>query len=159
MNYIPSCKQASKVIGLRPHSDVDGLTLLTQVNEVQGLQIKRDGKWVPIAPIPGAFVVNVGDIIEIMSNGEYKSVEHRVVVNPEKERLSIAAFHNTTSNAMIGPLPDLINRGEQKQAPKYKTVSTTDYIKLVMSSTLEGKCLIDEMKIRTEAAAAVKKSP
>ncbi|CAL1399406.1 unnamed protein product [Linum trigynum] len=151
MNYYPPCKQASKVTGLSPHSDAGGLTLLTQVNQVQGLQIKKDGKWVPVAPIPGAFIVNIGDIIEIMSNGEYKSIEHRAVVNPEKERLSIAAFHNTNFNAMIGPLPAIIS-GDQKQAPNYKTVSAIDYIKLVVSCKLDGKGLVDQMKIQGEAA-------
>ena len=43
-----------------------------------------------------------------MSNGEYKSIEHRAVVNPEKERLSIAAFHSPNYRTMIGPLPDLL---------------------------------------------------
>ncbi|CAI0396540.1 unnamed protein product [Linum tenue] len=52
MNYYPPCEQASKVIGIAPHSDGSGLTLLNQVNEVQGLQIKKDGKWVPVDPIP-----------------------------------------------------------------------------------------------------------
>ncbi|CAI0396516.1 unnamed protein product [Linum tenue] len=66
MNYYPPCEQASKVIGIAPHSDGSGLTLLNQVNEVQGLQIKKDGKWVPVDPIPGAFIVNVGDIIEVI---------------------------------------------------------------------------------------------
>ncbi|CAN1173753.1 S-norcoclaurine synthase 1 [Linum perenne] len=93
MNYYPPCKESNKVMGLTPHSDAVGLTLLTQVNDVQGLQIRKDGEWVPIEPTPGAFIVNVGDIIEIMSNGEYKSIEHRAMVNPDKERLSIAAFH------------------------------------------------------------------
>ncbi|CAI0471146.1 unnamed protein product [Linum tenue] len=100
---------------------------------------------------PCAFIVNVGDIIEIMSNGEYKSIEHRAVVNPEKERLSIAAFHNTNFNAMIGPLPAIISK-DQKQAPNYKTVSAIDYIKLVVSCKLDGKGLVDQMKIQREAA-------
>ncbi|XWS49217.1 hypothetical protein CRYUN_Cryun13aG0144700 [Craigia yunnanensis] len=92
MNYYPPCAQTSKVFGLAPHSDVAGLTLLIQVDEVEGLQIKKNGNWVPVKPIPGAFIINIGDVIEIMSNGEYKSIEHRTVVNPEKVRLSIASF-------------------------------------------------------------------
>ncbi|CAI0418439.1 unnamed protein product [Linum tenue] len=151
MNYYPPCKKASKVIGLGPHSDAVGLTLLTQVNEVQGLQIRRDGEWVPIIPIPGAFIVNVGDVIEILSNGEYRSIEHRAVVNPEKERLSIAAFHTTNINAMIGPLPDLINKDQKKQQPKYKTISAPEYIKLIISSKLNGKGNIHSMKLEAEA--------
>ncbi|CAI0377031.1 unnamed protein product [Linum tenue] len=127
-NYYPPCKQADKVIGSTPHSDVAGLTLLTQVNEVQGLQIKRNGKWIPIDPIQGAFIVNVGNFVEIMSNGEYKSVEHRAVVNPEKERLSIATFNNPNSNAVIGPLPDILGKDGKKQAPKYKSMSFQEYM-------------------------------
>lgn len=65
MNYYPPCQQADKVLGLSPHSDATGLTLLIQVNEVQGLQIRRDGKWVLVKPISGAFIVNVGDVIEV----------------------------------------------------------------------------------------------
>ncbi|KAG7955756.1 hypothetical protein I3843_11G088000 [Carya illinoinensis] len=81
MNYYPPCMQANKVMGLAPHSDATGLTLLIQVNDVQGMQIKKNDKWVPIKPIPRAFIVNIGEIIEIMSNGEYKSIEHRAVEN------------------------------------------------------------------------------
>ncbi|CAN1173690.1 2-oxoglutarate-dependent dioxygenase 11 [Linum perenne] len=144
MNYYPPCKESNKVMGLTPHSDAVGLTLLTQVNDVQGLQIRKDGEWVPIVPIPGAFIVNVGDIIEIMSNGEYKSIEHRAVVNPNKERLSIAAFHNPYRNAMVEPLPELIN--EKKQA-KYKSISREEFIKLVVTSKLDGKGLLSRLMI------------
>lgn len=66
MNHYPPCSQASKVIGLTPHSDSTGLTLLLQVNDVQGLQINKNGKWIPIKPIPGSFIVNVGDVIEVL---------------------------------------------------------------------------------------------
>lgn len=66
MNYYPPCLQSNRVIGLTPHSDAVSLTQLLQVNEVQGLQIKKNGKWVPVKPVVGAFIVNVGDIIEVL---------------------------------------------------------------------------------------------
>ncbi|XP_057510911.1 S-norcoclaurine synthase 1-like [Actinidia eriantha] len=143
MNYYPPCEHASKVMGLTPHSDATGLTLLIQVNEVQGLQIKKNGKWVPIKPIPGAIIINIGDVLEILSNGEYSSIEHRAVVNPEKERLSIAGFHSPNMIATIGPFPDLVKEG----GAKYKTVNVQDYLKLIVSSKLDGKSLLDHMKI------------
>lgn len=143
MNYYPPCMQANKVMGLTPHSDATGLTLLLQVNEVQGLQIKKNGKWVPVKPIPGAFIVNVGDVIEIMSNGEYKSIEHRAVVNPEKERLSIAAFHSPILDAMVGPLPDLV----KEKGAKYKSMTAEEHRTLVITSKLDGKSLLDDMKL------------
>lgn len=65
MNYYPPCPQPELVHGLTPHSDGVGLTILLQVNEMEGLQIKKDGNWVPINPLPNAFVINVGDILEV----------------------------------------------------------------------------------------------
>jgi isopenicillin N synthase-like dioxygenase len=65
MTYYPPCKQAEKVVGLSPHTDGTGLTLLLQANGVQGLQIRKDGKWVAINALDGAFIVNVGDILEV----------------------------------------------------------------------------------------------
>ena len=65
LNYYPPCKHADKVIGLTPHSDAVGLTLLVQVNDIQGLQMKKNGKWLPIIPAPGAIIVNIGDMLEV----------------------------------------------------------------------------------------------
>ena len=65
MNYYPPCPEPDQVNGLTPHSDATGLTILLQVNEVEGLQIKRDGKWVTVKPLPNAFIVNIGDMLEV----------------------------------------------------------------------------------------------
>jgi len=65
MNYYPPCPQPEKVIGLTNHSDPQGVTLLLQLNEVEGLQIRKDGMWVPVKPLPNAFIVNIGDVLEV----------------------------------------------------------------------------------------------
>ncbi|KAI4312925.1 hypothetical protein MLD38_037712 [Melastoma candidum] len=67
-------------------------------------------KWLPIKPVPRALIVNIGDMFEIMSNGENKSIEHTAMVNSEKERLSIAAFHGIKLEGTVGPLPHLTKR-------------------------------------------------
>ena len=66
MNYYPPCPQPEKVIGLTPHSDADAVTILLQVNEVEGLQIRKNGRWVPVKPMPNAFTINVGDKMEVI---------------------------------------------------------------------------------------------
>ena len=66
MNYYPPCPQPEKVVGLTPHSDGPALTILLQINEVEGLQIKKDGVWIPVTPLPNAFIVNVGDSMEVI---------------------------------------------------------------------------------------------
>lgn len=63
--YYPPCPQPDLVVGLTPHSDAAGITILLQVNDVEGLQVKNDGKWIPVNFLPDAFVVNVGDILEV----------------------------------------------------------------------------------------------
>ena len=66
MNYYPACPEPEKVIGLTAHSDGTGLTMLLQVNKVDGLQVRKDAMWIPIKPLPNAFIVNIGDILEVI---------------------------------------------------------------------------------------------
>ena len=65
MTYYPPCPQPERVMGLTPHSDASGITILLQVNGVDGLQVKKDGVWIPVNFLPDAFVVNLGDILEV----------------------------------------------------------------------------------------------
>ncbi|KAM7505869.1 hypothetical protein LguiB_004773 [Lonicera macranthoides] len=102
MNYYPPCPKPELVVGLRPHSDATGLTVLLQVNGVDGLEVKKDGVWLPVKFQPDSLVVNIGDTLEILSSGAYKSIEHRAIVNSEKERKSIAMFFNPKFEALVG---------------------------------------------------------
>ncbi|WJZ96646.1 hypothetical protein VitviT2T_015310 [Vitis vinifera] len=65
MTYYPPCPQPELVMGLTPHSDATGITILLQINGVDGLQIKNDGVWIPVSFLPDALVVNIGDILEL----------------------------------------------------------------------------------------------
>uniref|UniRef100_A0A5B6ZUG4 Fe2OG dioxygenase domain-containing protein n=1 Tax=Davidia involucrata TaxID=16924 RepID=A0A5B6ZUG4_DAVIN len=144
MNYYPPCPQPELVTGLAPHSDAVGLTILLQLNEMEGLEIKKDGMWVPVKPLPNAFVVNVGDILEIVTNGAYHSSVHRAVVNSAKERLSIAAFYNPRLDGEMGPAPSLVT----PQTPAlFKTVAVKDYLHGLFARELLGKSYLDVMRI------------
>lgn len=65
MNYYPLCLEPEKGISISPHFDSTALTILLQLIEVEGLQIKKDGKWIPVKPHPKSFIINVGDILEV----------------------------------------------------------------------------------------------
>ncbi|XP_030553347.1 protein SRG1-like [Rhodamnia argentea] len=144
MNYYPPCPRPELVIGLTPHSDAVGLTILLQVNEMEGLEIRKEGKWIPVKPLPNAFVVNVGDILEIVTNGTYRSIEHRATVNSMKERLSIATFHNPKLKGEIGPAPSLI--APDKPA-LFKRIGLVDYMRELFSRELQGKSYLDVMRM------------
>ncbi|GAB2299055.1 hypothetical protein Dimus_033129 [Dionaea muscipula] len=145
MNYYPPCPQPDVAIGLTPHSDASALTILLQINEVEGLHIKKDRRWIAVKPLPNAFIVNIGDTLEILTNGMYNSVEHRAVVNSEKERLSIATFHGARLDGEIGPAPSLIT----PQSPAlFRRIKALDYFKAHVSCKLDGKSCMDQLRIQ-----------
>ena len=78
-----------------------------------------------------------------MSNGEYRSIEHRAVVDFQKQRLSIAAFHNANLTAKIGPLPELV----KENGTQYKTIGLLEFFGLIPSSKLDGKSPLDRLRI------------
>nr|ABG66252.1 oxidoreductase, 2OG-Fe oxygenase family protein, expressed [Oryza sativa Japonica Group]BAG87575.1 unnamed protein product [Oryza sativa Japonica Group] len=143
MAYYPPCRQADKVMGLSPHSDAGGLTLLLEINNVQGLQIKKDGKWFSIDAPNGALIANIGDTLEILSNGKFRSVEHRAVINPNKERISAALFHYPSENMVISPLPEFVKDGKVK----YRSISYLDFMKQIFTQQLDGKNRVEVLKL------------
>ncbi|KAM7505868.1 hypothetical protein LguiB_004772 [Lonicera macranthoides] len=145
MNYYPPCPKPELVVGLRPHSDATGLTVLLQVNGVDGLEVKKDGVWLPVKFQPDSLVVNIGDTLEILSNGAYKSIEHRATVNSEKERMSIAMFFNPKFEALVGPSPSLVN---EENPPLFKRTPMEEFVKDFFSRKLIGRTFLEHMKIK-----------
>ncbi|TXG47779.1 hypothetical protein EZV62_027073 [Acer yangbiense] len=146
-NYYPPCPQPEQVIGLPPHSDASSITILHEINDVQGLQIKKDGMWIPVKPLPNAFIINIGDALKILSNGTYRSIEHRVTVNSLKERLSIATFCSPKMDGEISPAPSLVTL----ETPAiFRRISVVDYIKGLFSRKLDGKSYLYSLRIQNE---------
>ncbi|KAI3983220.1 hypothetical protein MKX01_005186 [Papaver californicum] len=99
-NLYPPCPQPELAIGLPPHADRGLLTILVQ-NDVGGLQIKNKGKWVAVNAISNSIMVNTGDHMEILSNGKYKGVLHRAVVNNKKTRISLVMTNGPSTETYV----------------------------------------------------------
>ncbi|KAF8670984.1 hypothetical protein HU200_050256 [Digitaria exilis] len=101
----PPCPRPELVWGLRAHTDAGGIILLLQDDAVGGLEFLRRGEeWVPVGPTQGSrLFVNIGDQIEVVSGGAYKSVVHRVAAGGEGRRLSVATFYNPGADAVVAP--------------------------------------------------------
>ncbi|KAI3927036.1 hypothetical protein MKW92_052141 [Papaver armeniacum] len=144
MNYYPPCPKPELVIGLTPHSDFTGLTILLQVNEVEGLQIRKDERWISIKPLPNAFIVNIGDVLEIMTNGIYRSIEHRATINSTKKSLSIATFHEPKLELEVGPIPSLIT---PETPALFGRFAYEELWEKCMLRKLDGKSFLDHIRI------------
>ncbi|MFK7861145.1 MAG: isopenicillin N synthase family dioxygenase [Granulosicoccus sp.] len=104
LRYIENDLPASNdVVGIDAHSDFECFTILLQGGP--GLQVMNaDDFWIEAPPLPGCFIVNIGDIFETWSGGQFKSTQHRVV-NTGKERYSFPLFFGLDYHTVVEPLP------------------------------------------------------
>ncbi|KZV22084.1 hypothetical protein F511_28325 [Dorcoceras hygrometricum] len=142
VNYYPKCPQPNLTLGLSPHSDPGGMTLLLPDNDVSGLQVRHLDKWITVKPTPNAFIVNIGDQLQVISNGNYKSVEHRVVVNAKKERLTLALFYNPRGDMLIVPAKRLVT---EEHPGLYPPMIFDDYRLYIRTKGLRGKYQVESL--------------
>ncbi|GAB4830801.1 Aconitate hydratase mitochondrial [Ancistrocladus abbreviatus] len=136
-NY-PPCPKPELIKGLRAHTDAGGIILLFQDDKVSGLQLLKDGEWIDVPPMQHSIVINLGDQLEVITNGKYKSVMHRVIAQPDGNRMSIASFHNPGSDALIYPAPALLEKDKEKNSAYPKFVFE-DYMKLYAGLKFQAK--------------------
>nr|XP_020179400.1 2'-deoxymugineic-acid 2'-dioxygenase-like [Aegilops tauschii subsp. strangulata] len=97
INYYPPCPDPTVTMGLFAHCDRHLLTVLSQA-DIAGLQARHGERWLLVHPIPGAFVVNFGHQMEMVTNGVLASVEHLAVTNSAVARMSMATHVNPTGH-------------------------------------------------------------
>ena len=89
--------------GVGEHTDYGLLTILKQ-DAAGGLEVKSRSGWVPAPPIPNSFVCNLGDMLDRMTGGRYKSTPHRVHNVARRDRLSFPFFFDPNFNAEVKPI-------------------------------------------------------
>ncbi|OAY33053.1 1-aminocyclopropane-1-carboxylate oxidase [Manihot esculenta] len=137
-NY-PPCPKPDLIKGLRAHTDAGGIILLFQDDKVSGLQLLKDDQWIDVPPMRHSIVVNIGDQLEVITNGKYKSVEHRVVAQTDGTRMSLASFYNPGSDAVIYPAPALVEKEAEEKKQVYPKFVFEDYMKLYIGLKFEAK--------------------
>ncbi|RCV19953.1 hypothetical protein SETIT_4G017200v2 [Setaria italica] len=147
-NYYPRCPRPDLVVGLKPHSDASVITVVLIDDAVSGLQVQKPndgaGVWYDVPIVPNALLVNVGDAIEIMSNGFFVSPVHRAVTNAERDRVSLAMFYTLDSEKVIEPLPELV---DEKRPRRYGKTTTKDYLAVLFEMFARGGRAMDTVKI------------
>ncbi|CAI0425358.1 unnamed protein product [Linum tenue] len=143
VNFYPKCPQPDLTLGLSSHSDPGGMTILLPDENVAGLQVRKAGNWVTVKPVPSAFIINIGDQIQVLSNAIYKSVEHRVIVNSAKDRVSLAFFYNPRGDLLIGPSKELV---KPDQPALYPSMTFNEYRLFIRTKGPCGKAQVESIK-------------
>ena len=110
-------------MGVHHHSDAGALTVLLQ-DDVGGLQVYRDGFWHDIPSVPGAFVINTGDMMQVWSNDIYQAAIHRVLAMQSHDRYSIPFFFNPAAATEVSPLPSVVT---EERPSRYRRINWSEF--------------------------------
>ena len=110
-------------LGVHHHTDAGALTVLMQDN-TGGLQVFKNGYWHNIPPVPGAFVINTGDMMQVWSNDIYQAAIHRVLAMEKTDRYSIPFFFNPSAKTQVSPVPSAVTAD---RPARYRTISWADF--------------------------------
>lgn len=129
LHYPPIEGEPGSHVRAGAHEDINTITLLLGADEA-GLELQtRDGRWIPVCPKAGELVVNIGDMLQRLTNGVLRSTPHRVV-NPPPERCrfsrySMPFFLHFRSDFLIEALPGTVPEGAE---PKWPPITSNDYL-------------------------------
>ncbi|XP_010486383.1 PREDICTED: 1-aminocyclopropane-1-carboxylate oxidase homolog 3-like [Camelina sativa] len=146
-HYYPPCPEPDLTLGTSQHSDISFLTVLLP-DQIEGLQVRREGYWFDVHHVPGALVINIGDLLQLITNDKFISLEHRVLANrATRARVSVACFFTTgvrPDPRVYGPITELVS---EENPPKYREITIREYTTYSNAKGLDGTSALLHLKI------------
>lgn len=147
-HYYPPCPEPELTMGTTRHCDPDFLTILLQ-DHIGGLQVLSPNGWIDVPPVHETLLINIGDLLQLISNDKFKSVEHRVLANKnQRARVSVTCFFTqylSPTTRMYGPIKELLS---EDNPPIYRETTLNEFANHYDNKGLDGNSTLLPFKLQ-----------
>ncbi|KAM0873567.1 hypothetical protein ACQ4PT_037988 [Festuca glaucescens] len=146
-SYPKGSSQAGDTVGLAPHSDYGFITILLQSSLGLEVMHHQDHCWTPVPAIPGALHVHLGDHLEVLSNGQLRSLVHRAILNTDEARISIASIHGLAMDEKVDCAEELVDELHPRM---YRESSFHDFLDFLPTNVNTYRRFVETLKIEKD---------